>query len=225
MNQEYTPHMILRIVVLSAVLAGGAIWTRTASRTAPLPPRTPLAQLPSGVGVWSGRDGETFTPAVVQALGVHEYVNRVYQTAQDRASLYIGYYADQQQGASIHSPLNCLPGAGWESVSQSHLGIPVKMLDENERDIVVNRYVVQKGLEQYVVLYWYQSHGRVIANEYRSKIFMVYDAIRLHRTDAALVRVMSRRVGVGPDAEAAASARGVAFVKALFPLLGRYLPA
>ena len=80
-------------------------------------------------------------------------------------------------------------------------------------------------LDQQVVLYWYQSHGRVIANEYRSKIFMVYDAVRLNRTDAALVRVISPRIGADPGAEAAAGARAVAFVKAMFPLLDKYLPS
>ena len=64
-----------------------------------------------------------------------------------------------------------------------------------QSEITVNRYVIEKGLDQQVVLYWYQSHGRVIANEYRSKIFMVYDAARLNRSDAALVRVTSPRLG------------------------------
>ena len=81
--------------------------------------------------------------------------------------------------------------------------------------------MIEKGLEQQVVLYWYQSHGRVIANEYRSKIFMVYDAARLNRSDAALVRVTSAKLGsesTFQDAEA----RAVEFVKALFPSLGSF---
>ena len=46
-----------------------------------------------------------------------------------------------------------------------------------------------EGLEQQLVLYWYQSHGRVVASEYWGKFYMVYDALRLNRTDAALVRI------------------------------------
>ena len=93
-----------------------------------------------------------------------------------------------------------------------------------QSEITVNRYVIEKGLEQQVVLYWYQSHGRVIANEYRSKIFMVYDAARLNRSDAALVRVTSPKLGSESgfhDAEA----RAVEFVKAFFPTLERFLPS
>ena len=49
-----------------------------------------------------------------RVAGMDEYVNRVY--AQDTLqvfSLYVGYYTYQTQGKSIHSPRNCLPGAGW----------------------------------------------------------------------------------------------------------------
>jgi EpsI family protein len=158
-------------------------------------------------------------------LGVDEYVNRVYESRDGVASLYIGYYQSQRQGDTIHSPMNCLPGSGWEPLSRSYLTIPVGTDVKGSPEITVNRYVIQKGLDRQVVLYWYQSHGRAIANEYRSKIFMVYDAVRLNRTDAALVRVVSPRYGTDAAAEDRASDRAVAFVKAMFPLLDRYLPS
>jgi hypothetical protein len=53
----------------------------------------------------------------------------------------------------------------------------------------------------------------------------VYDAVRLNRTDAALVRVVIPITGTGPDAEEAATAEAVDFVKAMFPTLDRYLPS
>lgn len=216
--------MTARIIILSGVLVLGAGYVGTASKTEHVPLRSPLAQFPVDIGAWRGQDTEPFTPDILDVLGVDEYVSRVYQSDRNSAGLYIGYYESQRQGDTIHSPLNCLPGSGWEPVSKSYLAIPVKTDTAGERDIIVNRYVVQKGLDQQVVLYWYQSHGRVIANEYRSKIFMVYDAVRLNRTDAALVRVISPRIGSDPGAEAAAGARAVAFVKAMFPLLDKYLP-
>lgn len=217
--------MIARIIILSGTLVLGAGFVATASKTEHVPPRTPLARFPVEIDAWRGRDTEPFTADVLKVLGADEYVSRNYQSGRNYAGLYIGYYESQRQGDTIHSPLNCLPGSGWEPLSKSYLSIPVKTDKAGERDIIVNRYVVQKGLDQQVVLYWYQSHGRVIANEYRSKLFMVYDAVRLNRTDAALVRVISPRIGSDPGAEAAAGARAVAFVKALFPLLDRYLPA
>lgn len=225
MTSHQTP-MVTRIVMLSGVLALGAFYAGTALQGENVPPRAPLAHFPVAIEGWTGRDAEPFTPEIVNVLGVDDYINRIYRSDRHAASLYIGYHESQRQGDAIHSPLNCLPGSGWEPVSRSYLDIPVAGAAlQGTRHITVNRYVVQKGLEQWVVLYWYHGHGRVVANEYRGKLLMVYDAVRLNRTDASLVRVMSRRIGSGPEAEAAAGTRAAAFVKAMFPLLDRYLPA
>jgi EpsI family protein len=159
-------------------------------------------------------------------LGADEYLSRVYHTdRRNYVGLYIGYYESQRQGDTIHSPLNCLPGAGWQPVSKSYVPISVVDSDNRPSTITVNRYVIEKGIERQVVLYWYQSHGRAIANEYRSKVLMVYDAVRLNRSDAALVRVISPSIASEDNGETAADVRTVEFVKAMFPLLGKFLPS
>ena len=53
-----------------------------------------------------------------------------------------------------------------------------------------NRYVVAHGDEKSVVLYWYQSHNRVIASELAAKFWLVADSIKYHRSDSSLVRVV-----------------------------------
>jgi EpsI family protein len=85
--------------------------------------------------------------------------------------------------------------------------------------------VIQKGLDRLMVLYWYQSHGRVIASEYTSKMYMVYDAMRLNRTDGALVRVITPITGTSTADEDAAAQRAAAFVQGLFPSLSGVLPS
>ena len=89
------------------------------------------------------------------------------------------------------------------------------------QSIRVNRYIIEKGLDRQLVLYWYQSHGRVVASEYWGRLYMVVDAIRMNRTDGALVRVITPIITTEDDAERAA----VTFVQVLFPHLDRYLPA
>ena len=49
---------------------------------------------------------------------------------------------------------------------------------------------MQKGLDRQLVLYRYQAHGRIVASEYWGKIYTVVDAIRLNRSDGAMVRVI-----------------------------------
>ena len=85
--------------------------------------------------------------------------------------------------------------------------------------------MIQKGLDRQLVLYWYQSHGRTVASEYWSKFYLVRDAVRLNRTDAALVRVIVPIDPNADDGEMRAERQASDFVKSMFPLLPRYLPS
>ena len=216
--------MIARIGIVSLLLLLSAGIIAKASRVEDVPPRRPFEQFPFQIGAWRGQDTARFSAEIMKVLGADDYLSRYYNTVQGTVGLYIGYYKSQRQGDTMHSPLNCLPGAGWQPLEKSYLPIQVTDATGVQSEITVNRYVIEKGLDQQVVLYWYQSHSRVIANEYRSKIFMVYDAARLNRSDAALVRVTSPRLGTD-DGLQSAEARAVAFVKNLFPTLGSYLPS
>ena len=217
--------MIPRIVILSVCLLLGAGVIAKASKTEQVPARSPFTGFPLQIGPWQGRNNAPLTKEVLDVLGADDYMTRYYHDGRNVASLYVGYYESQRQGDTIHSPLNCLPGAGWQPLSKSYLPISVVDSAGNSSEITVNRYVIEKGLDRQVVLYWYQSHGRVVANEYRSKVYMIWDAARLNRSDAALVRVTSPRLAPGADGEAAADAAAVAFVKAMFPHLGKFLPS
>ena len=218
--------MINRIAILTICLTISAVFVARASKTEEVPPRESLSRLPYNLGKWTGREATPFEPEILAVLGVDEYISRVYRSDASTAGLYIGYYQSQRQGDTIHSPLNCLPGAGWEPVSRTYLPVAVSTHPEGpSQDVTINKYVIRKGLERQVVMYWYQSHGRVVANEYRSKVLMVYDAVRLNRTDAALVRVVLPITASDAGAEERATAEAVDFVKAMFPTLGRYLPS
>ena len=220
--------MSARLVIAAAVLFLGGAYLQRAGRVEIVPPRESLASCPLTIDVWQGRQGAAFDARVLQVLGVDEYLNRVYRAADGTpVGLYIGYYRSQRQGDTIHSPLNCLPGAGWAPVQHDHIGIPVSKRVSAEssasvQQIRVNRYIIEKGLDRQLVLYWYQSQNRVVASEYRAKLWTVADAIRYNRTDTALVRVIVPVLG---NDEAAAEQAAVEFVQAFFTTLRQHLPA
>jgi EpsI family protein len=165
----------------------------------------PLASLPLTLDQWHGVE-VPFDESIVEALAVDDYVNRVYQDeGKEPVGLYIGYVKRQRTDESLHSPRNCLPGAGWQPLSAGHLWLT----SPDGRAVLVNRYLIQKGLSQQIVLYWYQSHGRTIASEYKARIDMVVDAIYLHRTDAALIRINTPITGNGSNDRAVAFAAAV----------------
>jgi EpsI family protein len=217
-----------RLVVLAIVFIAATVFIARATQSEPVPIRKSFETFPGQIAGWTGRPGPPFDPRVLKVLGVDEYLNLTYvKPAQLPIGVYVGYYRSQREGDTMHSPLNCLPGAGWEPESKTTLTIPVMnslSADAEERNIVVNRYLIRKGVDRELVIYWYQSHDRVIASEYASRVHMVLDAARTNRTDAAMVRVITP-VPDDPGAEAAAEARAAEFVTKMFPVLHDYLPS
>jgi EpsI family protein len=212
----------VRLLIIAACLLVAMGLGARASQPEQVPLREPLRTLPLQLESWRGREAAPFPDDIVAVLGVDEYLTRSYRNAAaPGVSLYVGYYQSQREGDTIHSPMNCLPGAGWQPVETGLTRIAVPGRPE---PLEVNRVVIQKGLERQVAFYWYQSHGRVVANEYWSKIFMVYDAVRLNRSDAALVRVISPIDPRTGDATSATE-RASDFVRALWPALERHLPS
>ena len=217
----------VRMIVVAVCLIGASVYVAEASRAEVLPSREPLALVPMSVAGWTGQREADFTPEVLAILGVDDYIIRTYVQNRLPIGLYVGYHTSQRQGDTIHSPLNCLPGAGWQPVDVGRAIIPVKGAPGAPNvttPVEVNRVIIAKGVDRQLVLYWYQSHRRVVAGEYRAKVYTVLDSVRYNRTDAALVRV------IVPVAEADVQARdaerrGTAFVQELFPLLGPHLPS
>ncbi|MBZ5496021.1 MAG: EpsI family protein [Acidobacteriia bacterium] len=223
--------MVGRALIVSCLLVAGAVYIGFASKSEPVPIRRSLSELPARIGVWEGEGATELDPTTLRVLGVDDYTNRRYfGTAGASVGLYIGYYRSQRQGNTIHSPLNCLPGAGWNPVEKDILPISINAgavsegADPPQTEFRINRIVIQRGMDKQVVLYWYQSHGRVVASEYWGKIYAVLDAIRTSRTDAALVRVISPVTSAGEAGETTAEQNAVTFVRDLLPLLGQYLP-
>lgn len=215
-----------RALIVTACFLATAAYLARAARAEPTPARAPLSQCPLIISDYRGRATEPFDEKTLAVLGVNDYINRLYLNAQGvPLGLYVGYYSSQREGDTIHSPQNCLPGAGWEPMSSSHLAVTVTEKGNTgvptPRTIELNRYVIAKGLDKQLVLYWYQSHDRVVASEYWAKIYMTLDAVRLNRTDGALVRVITPVV----TSEAEAERQAVMFVQTVFPLLGQYLPS
>ena len=201
-------------VVVLLLVAAAAFGARADADETPVE-RDPLTSLPYQLDHWNGRDARPFPDDVVALLGVDDYVHRTYlNEAGVPVSLYAGYYDSQRQGDTIHSPQNCLPGAGWRAISSTIVSLPTE-----RGPVSVNQYVIQKGLDKQVVLYWYQGRGRVVASEYRNKLLMMWDAATERRTNGGLVRVMTP---VTPGGDAAAEA--AAFATALLPRLERLMP-
>jgi EpsI family protein len=208
-------------VILTLVLISQASLFYGFSRgSEAVPASRPFNEFPERIGDWQMIQQGVMEKEVKDVLRADDYVTRYYGEVPDKyANLFVAYFKSQRSGQTPHSPKNCLPGSGWIwTVSDK---IPIAIPD-HAQPIVVNRYIVSKGEDKSVVLYWYQSRDRVVASEYRAAAFVVADALRYNRTDTALVRVV---VPVRNGQEQKATDTGIEFVQAFFNTLRRFFPA
>jgi len=207
--------------ILTLVLLLQATLFYAASRGEKVPAVDPLDLFPAQLGTWREVQNYPVEQEIRDQLKADDLLNRLYTDPQSRtaAGLFVAYFKTQRTGQSPHSPKNCLPGSGWEPEATGFLDVPVAGQPEPIR---INRYIVSHGDEKSVVLYWYQSHRRVIASEFSAKLWLVMDSIRYHRSDTALVRIT---VPVANNNQDAATRLGAEFVQTLFPVLTAYLPS
>jgi exosortase D (VPLPA-CTERM-specific) len=210
----------LRFALAASLMLATAVVLQAHSRNEVYPPRAPLSSLPSEISGYTGRD-QTLNQETRDILGHPEYVYRDYyvaDTPQLWVNLFIAYFPSQKTGETPHSPQHCLPGSGWVPTSREIISLRAP----DGSSFPANRYVVAKGEDRQIVLYWFQAHGRAVASEYWTKYYLIADSIRMNRSDGALVRLM------GPmlpgETSVAAEARVMKLGNQLLPVLDGYIP-
>jgi EpsI family protein len=209
---------LFRFLVVAMLLAGTAVLLRARNTGESLPAHQPLAEFPMQAGPWRGQD-VPLQPEVRAILGDGDFLMRYYRAPdQPWVDFFLAYFPTQRTGSTIHSPQNCLPGAGWSPVNFARIPLPMAGPGEPK----VNRYVISKGMDRQLVIYWYQSNGRVVASEYWAKIFLVADSLRRNRSDGALLRVVTPIYG--GESEASAEQRAMSFIGEIYPQLDLFVP-
>ncbi len=162
---SYTRSVLPHVTLIAALFIGGLLVNWFVNRGEAPVDRRPLAELSNKLGEWNQRGDEIkFDAAVESVLRTTDYTMREYTAPDGRiANLYVGYYASQRTGATYHSPQNCLPGAGWVMKDPQYIDIP----GADGASFKANRYIVQNGIYNEVMIYWYQGRGRIEASEDR----------------------------------------------------------
>lgn len=210
-----------RFSIAACLLLFASVFLTLRSRAEIVPPHKTLAEFPREIDGRIAKD-QQLTPEALAVLGPGDFMVRDYIDAAGArfpVNLYIAYFQSQRTGDTIHSPKNCLPGAGWTPLQVDQ----VSLAGADGAPITVNRYVLGNGDQKLLALYWYQAHGRVVASEYGAKFYLVADSMRLNRTDGALVRILTP-VEPGETSINAAQARVTGFANAIIPSLDQYIP-
>ena len=206
------------LILIGALLVVGIAVQGAAKRSHHIPERTMLAELPLEFGGWQTRES-ILDPEIATTLGADDYiVSDMVAPNGDVVNVYIAYLDRQRDGRSWHSPLQCLPGGGWEIVEREILSTTRR----DGREYKYNRMIIRENNIQMLVYYWYDQRGRKIANEFVMKFALMWDALIRQRSDGAMVRLMTP---IFPDeTETDAEARLERMRLTLEPKLPKYIP-
>lgn len=180
--------------------------------------RKDLKDFPQTIGAWqrTGND-QILDDETLKVLRASDYLLRDFRKPEGQvANLYVGYYATQRTGATYHSPLNCLPGSGWQLSEPGKATITLP----DGTSFVANKYIIKSGDYKSLMIYWYQGRGRNVASEYWGKVYTVLDSVRLRRSNGAMVRVT---VPVG-NSEDAAEQAAIEFASSASAVLPQFVP-
>ena len=209
-----------RIIIIALIMVMTTIVLNFSNHSEIIKPNKPFETFPMGIGEWTGNTSK-FDQKVYDILGVEDSILASYQDNNgDSVQLYVGFYQSQKEGDLIHSPKNCMPGSGWNILKTSIETVDVGQ-NGTEKNIDVIKLILVKGSQKQVVLYWFQSRGRIISSEYMQKIWLVIDSITKHRTDGSFVRLISPVV----KSEDHALEVLKAFTREIYPYLNEYIPS
>jgi exosortase D (VPLPA-CTERM-specific) len=207
--------------VACALLAGFAAISWLSPRPAEvIPTRVSFIDFPMELGRWSGHR-ETMEGIYLDALKLDDYMLADYVDGSGNGvNLYMAYYNSQRKGEAVHSPRACLPGGGWQLSDFNQRTVTEVTI--GSRPLRVNRTLIALGDQRQLVYYWFEQRGRVITNEFVVKWYLFWDALTRHRTDGALVRLITVLPPGGSEADA--DRRLVDVAKHIAPILTRYIP-
>ena len=208
-----------RFIVATLLILGAAILLQARARSEVYPPRLPLKQFPAQLAGWSGTD-VAIEKDVLEVLGPGDFLVRIYQSQEKTPyiDLFIAYFRSQHAGDTIHSPQNCLPGAGWAPIENKRITLTMP----GHEPFPANRYLIAKGDSRQLVLYWFWAHDRGVASEYWAKFYLVTDSMRLNRSDGSLIRITTP-IARG-DTMDSAEQRLVSAASYIVPQLGAFIP-
>ncbi|MGR8931156.1 MAG: VPLPA-CTERM-specific exosortase XrtD [Gammaproteobacteria bacterium] len=207
--------------VMSLIMATGLAGQVVRGDQEIIPKRKAFLNFPMTLKNWQGHR-DYIEQKYLDTLKLTDYivVNYISPDSEVPVNFYSAYYESQRKGASVHSPKSCIPGDGWQITSFGQKRFPDLIIQGSP--LQVNRAVIEKGDYKQLVYYWFQQRGRSITDEYMVKWYLFHDALTMHRTDGALVRLVTS-LDKGQNIEVA-DQRLQGFMRDLINVIPDYLP-
>ncbi len=215
-NQERKGLRLGMVLILCLFLLGTAGFVHSFDSGGDTEIKKSLEFFPSEIGQWQMRNDRRISDAEAALLGVDDYTFRDYSSGNARINFYASFFGANNRDKGFHSPLNCMPGSGWDIASTENIALQLP----DGQEVLVRKMLLVRGSDYQVSLYWYQCRSRIIASEYWERVYRVLDSVRYSRTDGAFIRL----IATGSDAEGQALSQLKDFASQVIPLLDEHLP-
>jgi EpsI family protein len=175
---------LLLTLSFAAVFVGTHVVT-TRAESMVRPPS--LESIPMTLGEWEGQAGAPLDAESARIVAPDQYLHRYYVAPAGVVEMDVAYYTQRRVGASMHSPLNCLPGNGW-TVSDSR----ARTVTTAAGPVEIRELTVRRNRVLFALAYWYQSRAQVLTGELATRFQLLSDSLMRRPADVGLVRVMTR---------------------------------
>ncbi|MFZ0594684.1 MAG: exosortase C-terminal domain/associated protein EpsI [Bryobacteraceae bacterium] len=178
---------LLSAAVLVLVLQ---IWFQRDLRHDPIISQTrSLDEFPSIAGRWRSTGPVPPSPALLRRLSADEILSRNYTDGKTglTISLLVAYYRTQLHLNRQYDLEEYLPDEGWSQLYSAIVQLPQK----SNYPIPIRYDLVIRGQERLLILRWFQTKEKVLADGQDLHFYRVLNAVANHRTDLAAVQIVT----------------------------------
>ncbi len=208
------PAFITAVVLIAATF----VISRNVNFRENVPIKKTFSEFPLSVGAWQGTR-QSMEQQFIDVLHFSEYIMVSYRNPKGQdIDFYVAYYESQRKEGTTHSPESCIPGSGWTFEQSGMAKIPAG----NNQTMEVNRAFMEKSDSRQLMYFWFPQRGRILTSLIQVKLYSFWDALILHRTDGALVRIITPIYATEKTEDAEARIQG--FTREIAPVLEGFLP-
>jgi EpsI family protein len=185
--QYIRPSTALISAALISVFMATA-WQMVPERAPVVAERDPFTLFPVRLGEWESGAQRLLDPQTEQILAADDYYSVSLSRADGTPSvdLFMAWYKDQMTGGT-HDPEVCLPGGGWEIADLKQIEVTPAV----EAPFMLNRAIIQKGVERMLVYYWFEQQSNRTASTLSAKTQLMMGKLTNGRNDSAIVRLIT----------------------------------
>ena len=207
---------LITVIVILVLFGAFGNYLRFAERRSSELPR--LGEIPLVTENYIGEE-QRFDEESYEVLRADTTTLRLYVDPDgNKYWLFIAYFASQKYGSQIHSPRHCLPGGGWKIENIE----PFEITFADNSSKLVNRLLINVDQHRQLMLYWFETRGGAIRDEFGLKFDLMKNSLLLRPTDAAIVR-LTVPLNVGEDFDSATK-RALDCLDTFHPTIMKSLP-